>query len=93
MSRDAVHATTPRSLQAIDRLSCRMVDPIQLDERDTVTRALTRSARSSLADSLADVPLRTLRWTRPKVFPPRPNETDDPIEQESYFRAVATSTG
>lgn len=93
VSRDAVNAMTPRSLQVIDRLSCLMVDPIQLDERDTVTRALTRSARSSLADSLADVPLRTVRWIQPKVFPPQPNESDDPIEQESYFRAVAASAG
>jgi hypothetical protein len=93
VSRAAIDGLVPRSLQVIDWLSCRAVDPIQLHEHDTVTRALTRSARSSLADSVADLPLRTLRWAHPKLFPPPPNETDDRDEQERYFRAVAGSAG
>jgi hypothetical protein len=88
-----IDAMTPRSLQTIDRIACAVVDPIQLHERDTVTRVLTRSARSSLLDGLADVPARTLRWAQQRFVKTRPNETDDPIEKERYFRAVAASVG
>jgi hypothetical protein len=90
---DVVDATTPRALQAIDRIACATVHPIQLDERDTLTRAFTRSVRSSLIDSVADVPARASRWAGVRVRPPHPNETDDPTEKERYFRAVATSVG
>jgi hypothetical protein len=90
---EVVDATTPSALQVIDRMACAAVDPIQLHERDTLTRALTRSVRSSLVESLMDVPARTSRWALARLRPPTPNETDDPSEKERYFEAVATSEG
>jgi hypothetical protein len=88
---DVIDAMTPRGLQAIDRIASATVNPIQLHERDTVTRALTRSVRSSLVDSFTDVPARASRWARARVVPPRSNETDDPVEKARYLRAVASS--
>lgn len=88
---DVIDAMTPRSLQAIDRLACELVDPIQLHEHETLTRALTRSARSSLVDSLTDLPARGVRWARQRYVKVPLNETDDPVEKERYLRAVASS--
>lgn len=91
VSRDVVDAMTPQSLQTIDRMACALVDPVQLHERETITRALTRSARSSLVESITDIPSRGVRWTRQRVVKVRPNETDDPVEKDRYLRAVASS--
>jgi len=88
---EVVDAMTPPSLRAIDRLACALVDPIQLDERETVTRALTRSARSSLLESVTDIPARSVRWARQRFTKVPANETDDPTEKARYVRAVAAS--
>jgi hypothetical protein len=90
---DVVDAMAPRSLQVIERAAATAVSPIQMHERATVTRVITRSVRSSLGDSLADLPARASRWMRARLDPPPVNETDDPLEKERYFRAVATSVG
>lgn len=89
---ELVRAMTPAGLSAADRITSLLSDPVQLHERHTLNRALTRSARSTAVASLTAVPSRAARWLRNRLRPPRQNETDDPSEKASYLRAVASST-
>jgi Uncharacterised nucleotidyltransferase len=88
---DVVRALVPAALRGVDALTTRVVDPVQFDERRTVTRWLTRSVRGSLADTLLDAPGRLNRHLRRALRPPAVNETDDPGEKASYLDAVAAS--
>jgi hypothetical protein len=82
---------TPPILRAADHAVCAVSHPVQLHERPTLTRAFTRSMRSSFTTSLAAVPGRCARQLRRHLFPPPVNETDDPEEKSSYLAAVAGS--
>jgi hypothetical protein len=88
---DVVAALTPASLHALDAAITRLEPPVRLDEAPTVTRLATRSVRSSLWTTLADVPIRAGRLLRRRLAPPVPRENDDPAEKQAYLRAVATS--
>jgi hypothetical protein len=85
---EVVRSMTPASLRAVDRGVCRLVDPVQFDERPTITRAFARSVRSSLVSTVVAVPMRATRWVRRQLVRPRPNESDSPDEKASYLRAV-----
>ena len=89
---EIIDATTPWALRAVDRLAFRLVHPVQLHERDTVTRWLSRSVRSSVVTSLAAVPVRGARSLVTAVHPPLVNESDSPDEKASYLRAVSASS-
>jgi hypothetical protein len=88
---EVVEAIVPATLRGADRLTRSLVDPVQFDERDNVTRWLTRSVRSSASSSIADVPARAARHLRRTLFPPLANESDDPVEKARYLAAVAGS--
>jgi Uncharacterised nucleotidyltransferase len=88
---EILKATVPASLRTVDRLAVTLVHPVQLHERDTLTRLLTRSVRSSAATSLAAVPTRGVRQLRRSFFPPPVNETDSRDEKASYLSAVSAS--
>jgi hypothetical protein len=87
-----IDALTPRGLRMSYGLARSVVHPVQFHERPTVTRAFTRSVRSTAAASVAAIPTRGVRTLRRHLLPPRENETDDPVEKESYLWAVASST-
>jgi hypothetical protein len=89
--RDVIRALTPDAVRLSDRLVSELVHPIQMHERQTPTRWLTRSVRSSVGTSIGDVPARSVRWLVGRVSPPSEHETDDPVEKERYFRAVMQS--
>jgi Uncharacterised nucleotidyltransferase len=89
---EIIRALVPKALRTADRLICKLEDPVQLHERPTITRAFTRSVRSSLANTLTAMPTRATRRLRRHLLPPRPNETDSPDEKASYLHAVAAST-
>jgi hypothetical protein len=86
-----IRAMMPSTLRAADHLTTRARNPVQLHERDTVTRWFTRSVRSSIATSVLAVPERGARYVHRALFPPPPNESDSPTEKASYLQAVATS--
>jgi hypothetical protein len=88
---ETIVALTPRTIRAVHRLACAVVDPLQFDERSTLTRTFTRSVRSSMATTVAAVPRRALRQLRWRLVPPGQNETDCPAEKASYLAAVAAS--
>jgi hypothetical protein len=88
---DIVKATAPWALRAADRLASRLVHPVQLHERDTVTRWLSRSMRSSVLTTLAAVPARGARSLKRTMRAPPANESDSLDEKASYLRAVAAS--
>jgi hypothetical protein len=81
----------PRSLRIVDDLATRVENPLQLHERITITRWLTRSVRASITSSTLAMPPRAARSLHRALFPPPANETDDPGEKASYLRAVAGS--
>jgi hypothetical protein len=85
----AIDALVPRSLLRIERAITRVVPPIQVHERQSITRLFTRSVRSSLIASLRDIPIRTARMAMAKARPRPANETDDPAEKARYLEAVA----
>jgi Uncharacterised nucleotidyltransferase len=84
-----IRAMMPSTLRVADHLTTRARNPVQLHERDTVTRWFTRSVRSSIVTSVLAVPERAARSLHRVVLPPPPNETDDPAEKASYLQAVA----
>jgi hypothetical protein len=88
---EVVPAMVPWSLTLAERLSSAAANPVQLHERATITRAFTRSVRSSLLASMLAGPARAARRLRRALSPPAENETDDPGEKASYLMAVATS--
>lgn len=88
---EIVKALTPASLRVANALSARVVPPVQLHERETVTRWLTRSMRSSIASTALDTPQRATQWLLRKARPPQVNETDDPVEKAGYLDAVSRS--
>jgi hypothetical protein len=88
---EIVEALTPPALQAIEHLSYGPLNPVQLHDRDTVSRFLTRSARSSAPTTLAAIPTRLVRQLRRNLFPPAANETDNPDEKERYLNAVTVA--
>jgi hypothetical protein len=89
---DVVAALMPAPLRLADRVVCTVADPVQLHERPTITRVFTRSVRSSVAASIADVPTRTFRLMKRRLRPAAENETDSPVEKASYLRAVASAS-
>ena len=89
---EVVRSLAPRSLREADRVVCALQDPIQLHERPTMTRAFTRSVRSSLGASLVEAPSRMGRLLRRRLDAPVPTETDSPEEKASYLAAVAAAT-
>jgi hypothetical protein len=88
---EILRSLTPVALQLTDRAVFAVAHPVQLDERPTVTRAYTRSVRSSLIASVAAVPTRGARQLRRHLHPPPLNETDSPAEKECYLNAVVAS--
>ncbi len=88
---DVVLDLMPRSLRIVDDVATRVENPLQLHERTTVTRWLTRSVRASVSNSMVAVPQRAARSLHRVLRPPPENETDDPEEKASYLRAVAES--
>jgi hypothetical protein len=88
---EIIQALAPLPLRTLERFNDRHMRPVRLHERDTVTRFLTRSARSSTATSVAGVPTRVIRQLRRNLFPPPANETDSREEKERYLQAVTTS--
>ena len=88
---EIIQALAPLPLRTLERFNDRHMRPVRLHERDTVTRFLTRSARSSTATSVAGVPRRVIRQLRRNLFPPPANETDSREEKERYLQAVTTS--
>jgi hypothetical protein len=89
---DVTASLVPVALGLADHLVCKLDHPIRLDDRPSLTRAFTRSLRSSTAATIAEVPARTARRMRLRVRPPRENETDDPAEKARYLTAVANAT-
>ena len=85
---ETIAALTPRALRGADRVVCAVAHPIQLNERPTLTRVFTRSVRSSLAATVAEVPVRAARGLARRLHPPAAHETDSPAEKASYLRAV-----
>lgn len=88
---DVVRQLVPPSLRAVERAACAIVDPVQFDDGDNVTRWFTRSVRSTPLRTIAEVPRRLVRAAYLRVRPPAVNETDDLAEQAGYFRAVVSS--
>ncbi len=89
---EIIDVTAPAALRAADRVITGAVHPVQLNERPTITRAFTRSVRSSAAASLAATPVRAARWARRRIVPAPENETDSIDEKVSYLDAVAMSS-
>jgi Uncharacterised nucleotidyltransferase len=89
---EIIRALLPKALRAADRFVCKVEHPVQFHERPTMTRAFTRSVRSSLVSTLTAMPTRAVRRLRRHLLPPRQNETDSPAEKASYLHAVAAST-
>ena len=67
-----------------------LVHPIQMHERQTPTRVVHPIVRSSVGASFGHVPA-WRPWLAGRLCPPSENETDDPAEKASYFRAVMQS--
>jgi hypothetical protein len=88
---ETVTEMTLRTLRVSSRLLCAVVHPVQFHERPTMTRAFTRSVRSTAAVSVAAVPTRAARQLRRHLNPPPVNETDDAQEKQRYLQAVATT--
>jgi hypothetical protein len=88
---DVVLDLMPRSLRIVDDLATRVENPLQLHERPTITRWLTRSVRASVTSSMVAIPQRAARSVHRTLRPPPENESDDPGEKASYLRAVAGS--
>jgi Uncharacterised nucleotidyltransferase len=88
---EIVRAITPAALRVPERFNDRHLRPVRFHERDTVTRFLTRSAKSSTATSVAAVPTRVVRQLRRNLFPPPTNETDSREEKARYLQAVTAS--
>lgn len=86
-----VDELTPGPVRVVDRWLSSLTHPIQFHERNTITRAFTRSVRSSVSATVREIPGRGVRTLRRAIAPARPNETDDPVQKERYLRAVATS--
>jgi len=89
---EIIRAMTPAALRAADGLVSSLCHPIQLHERETITRVFTRSVRSSVVTSVGAVPARAARSVWSALFPTRWNETDDADEKASYLRAVSMSS-
>jgi hypothetical protein len=86
-----IERLTPATLRTAYRVTCSIVDPIQFHERPTITRAFTRSVRSTAAASIAAIPTRGVRQLRRHLRPPRENETDDAQEKQHYLNAVSNA--
>jgi hypothetical protein len=86
-----IDALAPGWVRTSERAASAMMRPIQLHERGTLTRAFTRSIRSSLVDSVLEIPPRAVRLVRARRHAALTNETDDPMEKASYLRAVAAA--
>jgi hypothetical protein len=89
---EVIRALLPLSLRVVNRATERFVPPIRLHERDSITRWLTRSVRSSTASTVVETPRRAVHKLIRASRPPQPNETDDPSEKASFLHAVSTST-
>jgi hypothetical protein len=85
-----VEALVPQSLRAVEWAVTSFVPPVQLHERDTLTRAYTRSLRSSTAATLKAIPGRVASSIRRRRRPLW-NETDDLGEKRDYLAAVVRS--
>jgi hypothetical protein len=88
---EIVRALAPAALRGADRIVTTLSHPVQLHERITITRAFTRSVRSSTTASVAAIPARGVRQLRRRLFPPRENETDNPAEKSRFLDAVSSS--
>ena len=66
----------PRSLRIVDDLATRVENPLQLHERTTVTRWLTRSVRASVASSVVAVPAAGGPVDAPEPVPAAARERD-----------------
>jgi hypothetical protein len=58
-----------------------------------MTRAFTRSVRTSLATSIAEIPSRAARSLRRRLRPPVPSESDSVDEKQRYLSAVVAAEG
>lgn len=88
---EVVRTLTPGSLRAANALAVAATHPVQLDERPTVARALTRSVRASAGATVAALPARAARDLRRRLLPSRRNETDREPEKRRYLAAVVAS--
>jgi hypothetical protein len=90
---EVVDSLTGRALRIVDTIVTRTGDPVQFHDRPTMTRAFTRSVRSSLFTSISAGPGRVARSLKRRLIVPPENETDDPMEKARYLRAVVESEG
>ena len=88
---EIIGALTPATLLAAERVARAVNHPIQLHRRMTLTRSMTRSAKSSTRASLTLVPTRAAKRLRELARQQPENETDDPREKMSYLAAVEAS--
>jgi hypothetical protein len=88
---ETIAALWPRVLRGADRVVCAVAPPIRMNEQPTATRVFTRSVRSSLTATVAEVPVRAARRLAWRLNPPAENETDSPDEKASYLRAVTAA--
>jgi hypothetical protein len=88
---DIHRALVPPALRGAEATASRLVHPVQLHDRETVTRWLARSMRSSAIRTIGSMPGRAGRLIAKKVRPPSENETDDHAEKQSYLSAVTNS--
>jgi hypothetical protein len=88
---EIIRSLTPATLLAAERVARAVNHPIQLHRRMTLTRSMTRSARSSTRASLTLVPTRAANRLRELARQQPENETDDPREKMSYLAAVEAS--
>ncbi len=88
---DVTDALVPAPIRALDRGARRLSDPVQFDDRTTLTRFVTRSIGSSTRDTITELPVRAVRRVTRLVVPPDKNETGDRIEKQRFLDAVAAS--
>ena len=89
---EIIRALVPIGIRATDLVAQSLTAPVQLHERVTITRMVTRSIRSSIVGSVWDMPTRAARRLRRRLVRPPENETDDAVEKQRYLDAVALSS-
>lgn len=88
---EVVDALVPAPMQAFERSVRRVSNPVRFHERATLSRFVTRSIGHSTRSTFTELPVRGARRAARFVVPPAKLETDDPVEQQRFFDAVAAS--
>jgi hypothetical protein len=86
-----IDALVPAPLRAAEAVIRGASYGIVLGQRPTALKWFTRSLRSTVGSTISEIPVRALRGLDRRLHVPPRNETDDPREKASYFRAVAAS--